>query len=726
MTDTATRGGTAIDLNSPGRANVDLRGGDSTDYNSDSYAAWYNSLAAPTRAYAHAPGSPGLDYANEQDRLSREQFAGVPGLGFADGGPIEGPGGPRQDNLLIAASNGEFVIPADVVTYKGKEFFDKLIDKTREATGGPQEGGLPPPQPAPPATAPLGFADGGLVTDPNEELYLQPSGSPGLETLPALGDPPPMEPLSPAPSLALGQPVPVSETEPIAPAAAIATAPAPTSGLGLANFKAARSEDDKTYLQSLPTSQKIGLMLESLGAGINGGPNPIDRLLDNKRKREVEFRNELRTNIATITAGMEAVRKLPPGKARDALIEQIDRASGGNGIASEALKSVGTDQEEQIRGTLATIKNPRVQKMLTDAVIGSADPRAEALRLMGDKDFMDRAEKAADLDAMPSVTAKLRVIARAMDEKMGLKTYTFAELAEQNGKLPKEYQLDDGELAAARRNQDSLQLYGLKSEKMLAEERAAKTKREEAEARSAERKDEREFQINLQGEQTRRTAAMVEGMRQEGRRETAALKAERDKEKDLDKKVADLGKRLETAKLNDTAAVIANVEAIIEKDEKVLDFVAGPKSLYPDVMLGKEQTNARQAVAKLFNIELKNRSGAAVTVPEFERLKDEYGKGVFKKPEQLREAIKKARAIINSHYRSVAAGFEPEVLSRYNENLSAIGGKPVIDFSPSSAKDGEAGGDMAAQAKAAFGSYEPDVYVYGINPKTGKFARKRK
>ena len=54
------------------------------------------------------------------------------GLGFADGGPIHGPGGPRDDNLLIAASNGEYIIPADVVRAKGTEFFDRLKDSTRE------------------------------------------------------------------------------------------------------------------------------------------------------------------------------------------------------------------------------------------------------------------------------------------------------------------------------------------------------------------------------------------------------------------------------------------------------------------------------------------------------------------------------------------------------------------------------------------------------------------
>jgi hypothetical protein len=56
----------------------------------------------------------------------------------ADGGKITGPGTGTSDSIVakntdtgenIAVSNGEFVIPADVVRYKGTEFFDKLIEK---------------------------------------------------------------------------------------------------------------------------------------------------------------------------------------------------------------------------------------------------------------------------------------------------------------------------------------------------------------------------------------------------------------------------------------------------------------------------------------------------------------------------------------------------------------------------------------------------------------------
>jgi hypothetical protein len=60
-------------------------------------------------------------------------------LGYADGGQVRGPGGPRQDAVPIMASNGEFVIPADVVQKHGPQYFQQLINQSR---GHYADGGL--------------------------------------------------------------------------------------------------------------------------------------------------------------------------------------------------------------------------------------------------------------------------------------------------------------------------------------------------------------------------------------------------------------------------------------------------------------------------------------------------------------------------------------------------------------------------------------------------------
>jgi hypothetical protein len=86
---------------------------------------------------------------------------GNPFTGFADGGevsaiPMEGeyiprgevrgPGGPKQDAIPAALSDGEYVIPEEVVRRKGTEFFDKLIEKTHKDLVSREQGvAVPPP-----------------------------------------------------------------------------------------------------------------------------------------------------------------------------------------------------------------------------------------------------------------------------------------------------------------------------------------------------------------------------------------------------------------------------------------------------------------------------------------------------------------------------------------------------------------------------------------------------
>jgi len=55
--------------------------------------------------------------------------------GFADGGEVNGPGGPMDDSIPINVSDGEYVIPERVVRAKGTEFFDKLLASVDEQGG---------------------------------------------------------------------------------------------------------------------------------------------------------------------------------------------------------------------------------------------------------------------------------------------------------------------------------------------------------------------------------------------------------------------------------------------------------------------------------------------------------------------------------------------------------------------------------------------------------------
>lgn len=144
------------------------------------------------------------------------------------------------------------------------------------------------------------------------------------------------------------------------------------------------------------------------------------------------------------------------------------------------------------------------------------------------------------------------------------------------------------------------------------------------------------------------------------------------------KQVTQLGAALEKANLPEADAVIGKVEEVLSKRPDVADYLSGPKSVIPDFALPSDITEGKQAFQKLFNITLKNRSGAAVTNQELERLKSEFGAGVFKTAPQLRQAVEQARSIINKHYASVAAGFGPDALKEYNDNAKAIGARVVL------------------------------------------------
>ena len=107
-------------------------------------------------------GVSGLD---PMERLKMER-AGVEG--FATGGIIPGAVNPEPvDDTVIAAKQGEYVIPADIVQFLGQKTFDDMVVKARQRMTG-QEG-------APPRGAKKGYAQGGLVLDPEKRPeYTQP------------------------------------------------------------------------------------------------------------------------------------------------------------------------------------------------------------------------------------------------------------------------------------------------------------------------------------------------------------------------------------------------------------------------------------------------------------------------------------------------------------------------------------------------------------------------
>lgn len=224
---------------------------------------------------------------------------------------------------------------------------------------------------------------------------------------------------------------------------------------------------------------------------------------------------------------------------------------------------------------------------------------------------------------------------------------------------------------------------------------ALEQRQRELEARMEDRAATREQQAQYQQmmAQIRRDSLALQSEIARGSQELKRLQIEMmgdrrktEQEKADEKVTQQLGTALEKANIPQTAQVLRAAEKAAS-DDKVIEYLTGPKSLVPDMVAGNDVTNARQAIQKLFNITLKDRSGAAVTNQELERLKAEFGSGVFKTSQQLRDAITQAKSIIDAHYKGIAAGFGKGALDRYNANLKEMGGDP-LDFGSSGASGG--------------------------------------
>ncbi|WP_027947220.1 transglycosylase SLT domain-containing protein [Amycolatopsis taiwanensis] len=88
---------------------------------------------------------------------SRNQQKTVGGTGYATGGQIAGPGGPRDDVVPIMASAGEFMQPADAVDYYGVGFMEAVRAKQLPRGG---DGAAMP-----------GYASGGLIEQAANSVY---------------------------------------------------------------------------------------------------------------------------------------------------------------------------------------------------------------------------------------------------------------------------------------------------------------------------------------------------------------------------------------------------------------------------------------------------------------------------------------------------------------------------------------------------------------------------
>lgn len=195
-----------------------------------------------------------------------------------------------------------------------------------------------------------------------------------------------------------------------------------------------------------------------------------------------------------------------------------------------------------------------------------------------------------------------------------------------------------------------------------------------------------------QAEETRRLRREMQEQNLEVRQQTVDIARQRAEDMRLmrermegeklegrqNKELQSFGAGVERAGIGEQSAVLSEIEDYLTNVPELANYLTGAKSYMPDLMVSDEIAKGRQAFQKLFNITLKNRSGAAVTNQELERLKAEFAAGAWKTPQQIKAGVASFRRILNNHYKALGAGYDPSVVKRFEQNLDASGGRPVL------------------------------------------------
>jgi hypothetical protein len=207
--------------------------------------------------------------------------------------------------------------------------------------------------------------------------------------------------------------------------------------------------------------------------------------------------------------------------------------------------------------------------------------------------------------------------------------------------------------------------------------RAREKANAEAVAKEEARRDQQQFQKEQQQERLS-SQAQQNDLTRALTAESSQTNREMRRDVEMERKIEKLqGKTQSFAELN---AAIRNFEgklpgklsdlnaegSKLTKDGKAVDL---PGVSLPGLgRVGIYSTDARQletAMASIFNKELKDRSGAAVTTAEMERLKGEFASGKFNTEAEMIQAVKDYEKMAAVALANAEAGFKPEVLEEY-------------------------------------------------------------
>ena len=162
-------------------------------------------------------------------------------------------------------------------------------------------------------------------------------------------------------------------------------------------------------------------------------------------------------------------------------------------------------------------------------------------------------------------------------------------------------------------------------------------------------------------------------------RQAAKYKREEKRDQDIEKNVQKLSKDISGIQGINNA--VKSVEDIVgfdlnEYDPKNNTVAGKPLKDLPGVSVpgvgrvsfyDEDARAVETAISKVFNTELKDRSGAAVTTPEMERLKIEFASGKFNTEQEMITALKRYKELATQELKNREAAYSSEVKDTYRQ-----------------------------------------------------------
>lgn len=199
------------------------------------------------------------------------------------------------------------------------------------------------------------------------------------------------------------------------------------------------------------------------------------------------------------------------------------------------------------------------------------------------------------------------------------------------------------------------------------QEEQLRLRAQESELRKEEledRRKEREANRTLREKEAEDKAALRLSQAEEKRARTQQI---------ADKKVERYSDKIKKSGIPVLKTIMTDISGILSKYEDIPG--QGKGSMLPDfyyeVKGGDESRDAlslRANIQKLFNMDLKERSGAAVTATELARLKKEYQSGKLNSDVSMRKALDRMRRAMLADVRNMGAGLGTETVEAYKES----------------------------------------------------------